>query len=175
MTAFDPTSDLSEDLAFQMLSFSPVTLFFRAQTLTETTTWLTAGGYQVVEFDASDWDSHTMHEDLARALSFPPYFGHNLDAVNDCMRDVVNQDYGWRREATGLVLAFSGYDEFVRSDRRTAQILLDIIANHSRAAALIGRRLLCLVQTDDPDLELDPVGASPAWWNWAEWLRSNRD
>lgn len=29
-----------------------------------------------------------LHELLARALSFPDYYGHNLDALFDCLTDI---------------------------------------------------------------------------------------
>lgn len=48
---------------------------------------------------------------MAAALDFPDCYGRNLDALNDCMRNVVDHDYGWAREATGLVLVFDGYLE----------------------------------------------------------------
>lgn len=174
VTAFDPATNPVEDLAFELLSFSPVTLFLSRQVLGEAVARLSSDGYQVVEFGASAWDDRSMREDLSNALAFP-YVAPNIDALNDLLYDVVDQEWGWDPLATGLILVFTGFDAFARADARTAWILLDIVANRSRSASLIGRRLLCLVQTDDPDIRLEPVGASPAWWNRAEWLRSNRE
>jgi hypothetical protein len=48
------------------------------------------------------------------------------------------------------------------------------MAHHSRTAALFGRRLMCLVQSDDPHIRFEPVGATPVAWNDAEWLNSKR-
>jgi hypothetical protein len=59
-------------------------------------------------------------------------------------------------------------------DRRTAQILLDIFADQARRAILIGNRIICLVQSKDPQLSFEPVGAMPVMWNDAEWLNSKR-
>jgi RNAse (barnase) inhibitor barstar len=51
----------------------------------------------VVTLDAGSGDSaREMFGDVAQALDFPESFGRNLDALNDCMRDVVAGDYGWR-------------------------------------------------------------------------------
>jgi hypothetical protein len=52
--------------------------------------------------------------------------------------------------------------------------VLDTFARRSRSAALIGRRMMCLVQTDDARLTFAPVGATPVTWNNAEWLDSKR-
>jgi hypothetical protein len=90
------------------------------------------------------------------------------------MRDVVTFDYGTSPEATGLVLAFTGYDRFATHCPRAAQIVLDIMAVRARSAALIGHRMMCLVQTDDPNIEFDRVGAMPVMWNDAEWLDAKR-
>lgn len=59
-------------------------------------------------------------------------------------------------------------------DRRTAQILLDIFAYQARCAILIGNRIIYLVQSNDPQLSFEPVGAMPVMWNDAEWLNSKR-
>ena len=39
---------------------------------------------------------------------------------------------------------------------------------------LTGHRMLALVQTDDPELRFEPVGAMPVLWNDAEFLDSSR-
>jgi hypothetical protein len=115
-----------------------------------------------------------LHRDIAAALDFPGYYGRNLDALNDCLRDVVTYDYGTSREATGLVLVFTGYDAFAGRCPRAAQTVLDILADRARSAALIGHRMCCLVQSNDPTIRFDPVGAMPVMWNDAEWLDSDR-
>jgi hypothetical protein len=56
-------------------------------------------------------------------MPVPDYYGGNLDALNDCLRDLVGYAYGTTREATGLLLAFAGYDAFARKRPRTAQIV----------------------------------------------------
>jgi hypothetical protein len=90
------------------------------------------------------------------------------------MRDVVSQDYGWAPDSTGLALIFTGYDAFAAHCPRAAQIVLDIMADHSRSAALFGRRLMCLVQSNNPHIRFAPVGATPVSWNNAESLDSKR-
>lgn len=152
-----------------------MTLFWRAAILEETVTWLSSNGYQVTSMDATRWSTEReFHRDIAVTLNFPAYYGHNLDALNDCMRDVVSQDYGWAPDSAGLVIVFTGYGAFDASCPRAAQIVLDIMANHSRSAALFGRRLMCLVQSNDPQIGFEPVGATPVLWNDAEWLDSRR-
>ncbi|MFF1875733.1 barstar family protein, partial [Kitasatospora herbaricolor] len=150
-------------------------VFYRRSVLDETTTWLADQGYQVTALDASSWSTEAdLHRDIAQVLSFPDSYGRNLDALNDCLRDVVTLDYGWDSHATGLVLAFTGYEAFAASCPRPAQTVLDLVAQHSRVAALFGRRLIGLVQSDDPRISFEAVGADPVLWNGAEWLNSSR-
>ncbi|QFZ18729.1 barnase inhibitor [Saccharothrix syringae] len=175
MAAFDPGADLSGDRAFRLLTNTSVTLFWRPQILDETIAWLSDHGYQIIRVDAAHWSTEAdLHRDIAAAFSFPDYYGHNLDALNDCMRDVVSQDYGWTPHTTGLVLVFADYDAFATRCPSPAQAVLDIMAEHSRSASLFGHRLMCLVHSNDPRIHFAPVGATPVMWNDAEWLDSKR-
>jgi hypothetical protein len=164
-----------DDLAFRLLRDGPVTLFWRLRFMLEATDWLNDHSYEVVRMTAREWTSdHDMHTAIAAALDFPDYYGHNLDALNDCMRDVVSHDYGWSPDSAGLAIVFTGYDAYAARSPRSAQIVLDILADHSRVAMLFGRPLVVLVQSDDPDILFEPVGASSVGWNRAEWLNANR-
>ncbi|MGC4864111.1 barstar family protein [Micromonospora sp. DT53] len=175
MAALDPATELGQELDFRLLINTSVTLFWRSTILGETAAWLTTRGYQVTRMDASHWATERdLRRDIAAALNFPAYYGHNLDALNDCMRDVVSQGYGWAPDTTGLALVFSGYDSFAACCPRAAQVVLDIMADQSRSAALVGRRLMCLVQSNDPRIRFEPVGATAVMWNEAEWLDSKR-
>jgi hypothetical protein len=55
----------------------------------------------------------------------------------------------------------TGFERFAALDRRTAQIMLDIFADQARSAALIGTRLICLVQAD-PETRPDPRDGAAA-------------
>lgn len=91
------------------------------------------------------------------------------------MSDAALGDYGWDADSnTGLVIVLRAFDAFSAVDRRIAQIILDIFANQARRAILIGHRIICLVQSNDPSLAFDPVGAMPVMWNDAEWANSER-
>jgi hypothetical protein len=175
VVAFDPRADLRQDRAFRLMVNTWVTLYWNRQVLAETTAWFSGHGYQVTSLNAMAWSTEDdLHRDIAAVLDFPGYYGRNLDALNDCMRDVVSQDYGWAPNTTGLVLVFTGYDAFAARCGRTAQVVLDILADQCRSAALVGRRLICLVQSDDPSIRFAPVGATPVLWNDAEFLDSTR-
>jgi hypothetical protein len=53
-------------------------------------------------------------------------------------------------------------------------VLLEHLASIARWHLLFGRRLICLVETIDPDLELPPLGAEHGAWNRHDWLLAHR-
>ncbi|MHA6761237.1 barstar family protein [Streptacidiphilus sp. PAMC 29251] len=164
-----------DDLYYRMVANTFVTLFWRRELFDESTALFREHRYAVVVLDASGWAGDAdLHRDIAAALDFPDYYGANLDALNDCLRDVGSRDYGVPEDAAGFVLGFTGYQAFARASPRSAQIVLDLLADHARRAAIFGQRMLCLVQSEDPDIRFEPVGGTPVMWNRAEWLDARR-
>jgi RNAse (barnase) inhibitor barstar len=126
-------------------------------------------GYGLFFFDCVQWASlEDFHDTVKRVLSFPDYYGRNMDAFNDYLRDL--RHFG----GIGTVLVFNRFDSFASKFPSPAQTILDIIADNSRTFLLWNWRLLALVQSDDPRISFDPVGASPVIWNPSEWLNKNR-
>lgn len=168
-------TEQARELDFRLVRDSFVTMFRSPALLDSATGWLTARGYQVVVLEAGSWRTAAdLHRDLARALDFPDHYGENLNALSDCLRDVVAHDYGADPHATGTVLVFQRYDAFAAREPRVAHAVLDILARGAREAALIGHRMLYLVQSDDPHLDFPGVGATPVVWNDAEWPAARR-
>jgi hypothetical protein len=175
VAAFDPEVELTHPADYRLMKNTFVTLFWRTDLLQRSTDQLAALGYHIVRLDASAWTTEQdLHCDMAAALNFPSYYGHNLNALNDCLSDVGSMEYGTSPAATGLALVIIGYDKFSAAKPDVAQAMLDIFAGQARRAALIGHRMMCLLQSDDPRIAFAPVGAMPVMWNDAEWLDSSR-
>jgi len=122
--------------------------------------WLAGHGYRVHRIRAGDCRTGAdLHAALAHALDLPEGYGRNLDALNDVLRSYA------LGAGPGLALVLDRYDAFARRDRATAQAVLEVFAGQARLGLLHSRRLLCLVQSDDPGLAFDPVGASPVTWH----------
>jgi hypothetical protein len=142
---FDPHADLEQD--FHLIKNGPVLRYRDRDRLHEAVTLLAQRGYRVHRFDAGAWTSQAdFHRDIAAALDFPDYYGRNLDAFNDCLRDVGMYQYGASADATGTVLVFTAYDAFARREPPAAQVILDIITRQAHFAMLFGHRLVCLVE-----------------------------
>jgi Barstar (barnase inhibitor) len=152
-----------------------VNLYFKPAVLDGDIAMLRDAGYRILTVDASAWgDTAAMHQDLANVFGFPSHYGRNWDALNDCLSDV--RAFYWNLPAGTLrvALVLKRFDVFAAKYPDEAHLLLDIYAVNQRAALIGGDHLICLVQSDDPSLQLAPVGATGAQWNREEWLNRNR-
>ncbi|MFJ4230790.1 barstar family protein [Cellulosimicrobium cellulans] len=124
---------------------------------------LAARGFQVVILDAGSWSTGAeVHRDLSAALDFPAYYGRNLDALADCLSDVVAREYGWQPSAAGLALVFLGFDRFAAALPDLATALVDIVVTEARGAAEAGATMALLLQSDDRELGRDSMNAPGA-------------
>jgi RNAse (barnase) inhibitor barstar len=178
MTAFKSDEFNEEKLDFKILRDGGIALYWRTQYFQEDVGWLRSTGYNVIEFECADWDSvDKMHDSLSTIPTFPSYYGRNLDALNECMCEDLEI-----AEEGGLCLALKHYDTFskgpgapVNSKQGTAEIVLDILARACRCQMLIGRRLITLVQSDDPKVRFVGLDSVDAAWNRREWFDRDRD
>ena len=167
--AFDDTPDSRERLDWRLLQNGAVVLYHKAHVLAEDTAWLIREGYRVYELDAARWaNARAFHEDVKRVLEFPDYYAHNLAALVDCLSELRVEPGG------ALAVQMKHYDRFARTEPHLAQSVLDAIETTSRRLLLTGRRLLAQVQSDDPRIKFERVGAMPVNWNPREWLDSDR-
>lgn len=169
MAIFEDDPSTWQRLDFRLLQDGPVAMYFRAGVLEADTSWLAAHGYRIDPLDCRGWTTEAAaHATLVSALEFPDYYGRNLDAFNDCLSELHVPD------EAGRVLVLTRYDVPAAAIPRFAAVLLDIVASQARRKLLFGRRLLALVQTDDPRLAFESVRACPVSWNPREWLNTAR-
>ncbi len=168
MAIFHGDEDINR-LDWRLLQNGAINLYYRLSILEEDIAWLVDHGYLVHEFDCTTWTSQSdFHDAISAKLNFPSYYGQNIAAFNDCLSEIEIPDNG------GSVLVFHRFDRFMTYEAEFANWVMDVIQHNSRVHSLWGRRLLALVQSDDPRLELKPVGACSAHWNDREWLNSAR-
>jgi len=154
---------------------SAVYLYFKRAVLDRDIAALRHAGYRIVAVDASGWaDVTDMHRDLAKAFDFPAHYGQNWAALNDCLSDVRAFYWGLPAGTLKVVMVLRRFDIFAAKCPDEAHLLLDIYAGNQRDALIGGDHMICLVQSDNPRLQLAPVGASSAQWNRDEWLDRNR-
>jgi hypothetical protein len=156
-------------LDFLILQNGWAQLYWKIVILEEDCRWLSEHGYRLVRLDCSAWRSEEdALVDFGKRLDFPAYYGCNQNALVDCLRDVSVPASG------GLALVLVSFDSFLRREAPVAESILDILANASRDHMLFGRRVLTLLQSDDPQISLADIGATSVPWNRKEWLTSTR-
>ena len=102
---YENARETGQRLDWQLLQNGFVTKFWSRDLFTATKDSLTNMGYNVVALDAGEW--HTEQDALlafGRALDFPSYYGRNLNALADCLRDVATFDHGSDPESEGTVI-----------------------------------------------------------------------
>lgn len=156
---------------FELLRHGATTLFRRLVLFNAAVDQLAALGYLVHRIDARARVPFV--DGLTKALRFHDNFGYtpwggNLDALNDAFRYVSFDDH------RGVAFAFHGLDALHQVEPRLAQCTLDILESSARDHMLFGHRLLAVVQSDDPDLNLGSLGARAATWNRREWYATDR-
>jgi RNAse (barnase) inhibitor barstar len=166
MSAFKNDPDEWQRLDWQILQNGWTSLYWQEITLENDLSWFKSEKFNIVEINCTNWLNVSMiHTDLKKYLDFPDYYGENFNARNDCLSDIKINDFGF-------VIVFRHF-QFVEND--IAHILLDILANNSRLHILFGKKLLTLVQVDNPEYEIKPVGACGVLWNVKEWPNSKRE
>ncbi len=169
MVSFTDAVDVWDRLDFQLLLDGAVTLYYSADIMHEDCEWLKQHKYKVGDLDASNWNTEAaFHADVKRILEFPSYYGENLNAFSDCLSDLEMDEDG------GFAIAIMHFNSFFRVMPDRAQAVLDIIETNSRRHLLIGKRLIALVQTDNPRVVYEHVGCITPSWNPRERMERNR-
>ena len=158
-----------ERLDWMLFQNGGVVLYHKQQVLAEHSAALVREGYQLCELDATGWkDARGFHEDVKRVFSFPSHYTNNLASLVDALAELEIPAGG------AVAVQMRRYDRFAKVESHLAWSILDAMETTSRRLLLTGRRLLTLVQSDDPRIKFERVGAMPVNWNPREWLESDR-
>jgi hypothetical protein len=85
-----------------------------------------------------------------------PEWGHNADALDDCLTDLPIRDDG------GAVLVLNRFNVYasgsgsalMHSGRTEAEVVLDVMAGACRFFLVNGKRFMVLVQTENLDIQI---------------------
>lgn len=157
---------MTKDL--EILRIGPVCKYYKNSILDGDVNWFIENRFDVYDLNVKNWNKNNMHKEIKSNLNFPDYYAENLSAFNDCLGDMMNLRY------KGVVIVLRGFDEFSNNARTLAEAIIDIIAQASRVWLLQGQKLIALVQSNDPNLELPKLGGMKPNWNSAEWLNDDR-
>ncbi len=156
------------DKAYFLLQNGAINVYRKQEILDDEIDWLIKDNYEICRFDASLWKSESdFHKDMKIKLNFPDYYWCNLDAFNDCMFDVQSS-------LTWTVIVIEHYDIFKKFHPHISFHILDIFEINSRLLILFGRRLIILLQVDDPNFSMDWLWSRGTNWNRKEWFIKDR-
>lgn len=165
MATFKNIPDEWQRLDWSILQNGWTSLYWKEEILERDLLWFISQRYSFVDFNCQSWkDEGEMHKQLKEKLHFPSYYGENWNALNACLSD---QEIS----GPGQIVVFRHVDNL---DSNCVHQLLDIFACNSRLQALFGKQLIVLAQVDNPNYQIDPVGATSVIWNRAESLAPNR-
>lgn len=169
LTYTDEHGQRQSRLDWYLMNFGPIALFHKAKVLAETIVWLEHHGYTTVDAQCGACGSE---EEVLWAiggrLGFPRWPSPGLDGfADDCHHLEVPEEGGFAVVLRQFNVVYARFPSFARH-------ILDIFAGSVWINLLYGRRLLCLVQSDDPWVQFGRVGGREPWWNAQEWARSDR-
>ena len=99
-------------------------------------------------------------QDIARALRFPDYFGHNWDAVYDCLTD-----FNWL-PASGYVLIVDGFDHLAMNEPGQWEIGLKVLREACAFWRPLSRPMYALLSGSDelaPGVPRLPSACLSSW------------
>lgn len=161
--------DEPQRLDWKLLERGAIALYHKSSVLSADIGWFKQQQYLVHELNGVEWTTpEAFHTEVQRSLGFPAYYAKNLASWIDCLPELAVPD------ESGMLLVFRRYDVFAKAQPSLAQTILDSIESTSRRFLLTGRRLVALVQSDDPRLRFERVGALPVTWNPREWSDADR-
>ena len=157
-------------LDWQLLYEGPVTKFHNEKLLEETLDWLHSHNYVVINLDCSpETTPARIVKSIGETLHFPDYFSGNIiDSFDDFLYRVEIRFNG------GLAIALRHFDRVLVSEPILSWQILNTLANHSRRNLIFGLCLIVLVQSDNPKIEIEPVGIRTVSWNQREWMDFQR-
>jgi RNAse (barnase) inhibitor barstar len=168
MSFFNNKQEYWQRLDFNILKNGAIHLYHRPEILAADIAWFKENNYRIFSFDCAAWLTiDKFRDDMTRNLNLE-FYGNNLDAFNDCLCGLdIPED-------SGFILQFLRYDLFAKRLPKAAQVILDIIEVNSRRYLLMDQRLIALVQSNDPAIQFETVGACSVSWNRKEWFRKSR-
>jgi len=155
----------------RMLALGAVHLFMQMDIYEEALAEFCDLGYLTIKLKFETVSK--FESDLSAALKWEDQFGYspwngNLNALNDGFRGEPFES------SDSTAICIENFDALVSSNSTLSFHLLDMIERHSRNYLLYGKKLIALIQTNEPKYSCDKIGAGSTHWNEKEWLNKNR-
>ena len=157
-------------LDWLLMKDGPIALFRKGVVLADAVAWLERHGYAIAQADCGD--CQTEQEVLwaiGQSLGFPRYPTPNLNGFDDDCWHLAVPDGG------GTAVVLRRFEQVAERFPEFARLVLDVFARTAWNNLLYGRRLVCLVQSENPGIQFGRVGVKEPSWNSREWFRASRE
>lgn len=162
------TYDENEPLDWVLMREGPIVKYHATDILEADLNKLEKLRYRIIDISVLKWTKDTAHTKIKNAFDFPDYYGENLAAFEDCLSDLFDN------RLPGLVIVFRRFDDFYQREKQFSEGLLNAICRQSWTWLLAGNKLITILHSADPDLEVLEIGGFSPVWNGKEWLDSSR-
>jgi hypothetical protein len=147
-------------LDFEILAEGGVALYYQHEVLGEDLAWFALERYEVIQFDEEALDSlESFHFEARLKLGFSEDYEPTLESLHESLSELSVPEVG------GVALVLPGVQRIAADDREGLQALLGVVAELSHEFMLTGHRFLALLQSDDAELDLGPIGPRKVVWN----------
>lgn len=153
----------------EILRDGPICMYYKNSILDEDVNWFYENRFEVYDINVKDWNRKNYQDNLKKAFDMPDYYGGNSNAFEECLNEKIYSRY------QGLVIVLRRIDEFLNNDSNSSINMLDIIARESRFWLIEGKKLITLIQSNEPFLELPKLGGIEPVWNAQEWMNDSRN
>jgi hypothetical protein len=119
---------------------------------------LRARDYRVVAFDCRRWENPlAAGQEVGAALGMPESLARTIPVVGTYLEELARSDAPFGDLRLRLAVVLGVFDDFLSRYRADALVLLDELAQAARMGQLYQHRILVLVQSDDPNLDVVAV------------------
>lgn len=161
--------DGDENLDWSIVRDGPIVKYFSSEILEKHINELDTMRYQIIDISTYNWTKENTLKKLGESFTFPEYYGENITSFKDCLDDMFDKKYN------GLVIVLRHFNRFYSKEQDFSKDILNTIARVSWTWLLAGKKIITMIQSDDPDFEIHNIGGFEPSWNGWEWLNSSRE
>lgn len=150
---------------YRMFLTNPIAMFMNTEVLEKELEWYERQKYQIVRLDCDTWEN--LYHQLSAFVSFAEWDERDSEQEEFFAYNVRLPAEG------GLVFNLKGFERLDALDRDRAESFLQIFAQAALERAMIGERMLALLQTENKDLSYQLARPPLIFWHFGEGPRPN--
>lgn len=153
----DNTQDATGRLDWNLLRYSPISLYSDDDLLEQHVNDLEGEGYSAAVFECDGRNRGQICKQVGAVLGIETEHDElSLDAFDDHLYDPGRLSR-YIPTSGGLIFVLRGFDHVLAASGSDAHDLLDVLSVHSRIALMLGLRWIVVIKVEDPDFSVEPI------------------